>query len=250
MGLSRGAAVLNRKCWCGSPNASGAKNVTRLELIDKILQPGPVHPWRKAWLETWRDCQLEVAELITTAIRRNAPGETCVGLMSSAPGVHTSEGRDWPGLFAICGADGPIVHRPHFAPYGETPGICKVYSIIALDSQKQLRPDYCQVTPEIENHPFTNWRKSDTQSWCEMSLATFYGANGLFLDLHPHSGRPDEVQIGRLLDKSRASLTWISQKFSRDFHTRGVGIPWGSGRGQLHTNQSGAVHDGIGDGLL
>ncbi|MBN1435826.1 MAG: hypothetical protein JW936_02020 [Sedimentisphaerales bacterium] len=220
----------------------GCESIAREELVSKILQPGEPHPWRAQWLDTWRDCQLEVAAMIARAVRDNSPCATAIGLMSSLPRIHASEGRDWQGFFAVCGEHGPVVHRPHFAGYGEAPGSDKVFSIISLDSQKQLRPEYCAVSPEIENHPFTNWRKSDTQCWCEMALAKFYGSESLFLDLHPHSGQCDEPEIGKLLDRSYPALDWISQRFSKSFQTNGIGIPWRQDAARL-------VHTKVGDSL-
>jgi hypothetical protein len=80
----------------------------------------------------------------------------------------------------------------------------------------------------VENWPFTHWSKSDTQTWAEMALDMFYGSDALLLDLFPFSGNSpsEEPRIGTLLDRSRPTLEWISERFPKTMETRGVGIPW------------------------
>jgi len=204
------------------------REVSREEVVENILKPGKPHPWRTKWMETWREVQLEVARGIAEAVERNSSGRTKLGLMSSNPSIHSTEGRDWKMLFRALSIGGEVAHRPHFAPYGESPGRDKTYSIMMLDLQRNLRPPRCEVAPEIENFPFTRWNKSDTQTWAEMALAMFYGSDALLLDLFPFTGNPAdrEPQIGELLDGSRPALEWISSKFHGDLKTCGVGIPW------------------------
>jgi len=202
--------------------------VTREEVVKNILAPGEPHPWRAKWMETWREIQLEVARGLAEAVAENAPGKTKLGLMSSHPSAHSAEGRDWHKLFNALSIDGQVAHRPHFAGYGESPGKAKAFSIMMLDVQRGFRTARCEVAPEVENFPFTNWNKSDIQTWAEMALCMFYGSDALLLDLFPFSGNPadEEPQIGELLDRSRPGLEWISVRFSKDLRTRGVGIPW------------------------
>lgn len=204
------------------------RRVTRKEVVKNILKPGTPHPWRIKWMKTWREIQLEVASGIAKAVSENASGGTKIGLMSSHPSAHSIEGRDWKKLFNAFTINGQVAHRPHFARYSESLGKDKDSSIMMLDVQRNFRPTYCEVTPEVENSPFTNWNKSDSLTWVEMALCIFYGSDALLLDLFPFSGNGanEEPQIGELLDKSRSSLEWISTKFRKNLQTRGVGIPW------------------------
>jgi len=204
------------------------RKVTRKEVVKNILRPGIPHPWRVKWMETWREIQLEVASGLAKAVSLNTPGETKLGLMSSDPGVHSIEGRDWQKLFKAFTINGQVAHRPHFASYNETIGKNRHYSVMTLDVQRNFRPVSCEVAPEVENFPFSNWTKSDTLTWMEMALCMFYGSDALLLDLFPFSGNSatEEPQIGGLLDKSRPGLEWISAKFSKNLQTCGVGIPW------------------------
>lgn len=204
--------------------------VKRKDIVKNILKPGTVHPWRKLWMQTWRDLQIGVAKKIKESVLKSSKGKTILGLMSSNPVAHSVEGRNWKKLFKVLSIEEKVAHRPHFASYSETIGRGKIFSIAMLDIQKRLRPKNVEVFPEIENFPFTVWSKSDSSTWCEMALALFFGADGLLLDLFPFTGNnvnfEDNKKIGELLDKSYFSLNWISKRFTKDHNLFGVGIPW------------------------
>jgi hypothetical protein len=213
---------------CEKFSRSIGKKVGRKELVRRILQTGKPHPWRSKWLKVWRETQLEVATGIADAVKANSQGTTKIGLMSSYPPVHSVEGRRWPELFRSFTIEGQVAHRPNFAPYSDTMGRNRVTSIMLLDMQKKLRPDFCEVSPEIENFTFTAWNKSDTSTWVDMALALFFGSDALLLDLFPLTGNrvDEEPRIGTMLDKSYGSLSWLSSRFSKSYNLFGVGIPW------------------------
>ena len=204
------------------------RRVTRDEVVKRILQPGKPHPWRALWMENWRETQLEVAGGLAETVATNSPVPSALGLMSSHPSVHSTEGRDWKALFDAMSIEGRVAHRPHFAGYSEGIGLQKTYSIMMLDVQKTFRPPVCEVAPEIENFPFTRWTKSDSLTWAEMALCLFNGSDALLLDLFPFSGNraSEEPGIGELLDRSRLGLEWIAARFSKSLVTQGVGMPW------------------------
>ncbi len=205
------------------------RKVKRKEILEKILQPGPPHPWRSKWLEVWREIQLEVASGIKKEVKKNSKGKTKIGLMSSHPSAHSIEGRRWKSLFNALSIEKNVAHRPHFAFYSEVPGRDKIYSIMMLDIQKKLRPSFCEVAPEIENFPFTVWSKSDISTWADMAFALFFGSDALLLDLFPMTGNSiidEDKGIGELLDRSYESLLWISNRFSKENNLLGVGVPW------------------------
>jgi hypothetical protein len=208
-------------------NKIGAK-VSREQLVAAILQPGAPHPWRSVWIETWKDCHLEVAKIIADATNERAPNDPIIGLMTSSPSSHSVEGRDWSKLFDVFTINGGFAHRPHFASYSETPGPGRARSVLMLDIQRRYWADHVEVAPEIENFPMSAWNKSDTQTWCEMALAQFYGADAMLLDIMPFAGvpAPEERGIGEMLDQTRPALGWIKQHLSRGMNTRGVGLPW------------------------
>ncbi|MEU9701641.1 hypothetical protein [Streptomyces sp. NPDC047981] len=191
-------------------------DVTREELVAAVTAPGEPHPWRALLRRTWRTAQLEVVDLVREAVA----GRSTLGLMSSGLGIASVEGRDWEGLFARFGA-----HRPHFAPYADSPGGALARSVAMLELQNGLRPPSVEVAPEIENWPHTAWTKSDTQTWSEMVTAALSGADALLLDVFPFvTGDPARhPRIGRMLANSRAALDFCA---ADDVRAVGVGIPW------------------------
>ena len=214
--------VIDRFC------AKIERSATREEIVEAILMPGPPHPWRSLWMETWREVHLEVAHIITGAVGKRSSGNSQIGLMTSSPSSHSIEGRRWDSFYDAFSIDGEFVHRPHFAGYQESPPQGRASSFLMLELQRSLRPRNVEVAPEIENFPFTAWNKSDTQTWCEMAIALVYGSDALLLDLYPFAGNPppDEPQIGDLLDASRPGLEWIAERFLTYRSTAGIGIPW------------------------
>jgi hypothetical protein len=217
------------------------RTVSRKELTGAILKPGRPHPWRSLWMETWREIKLEVAKGLAEAVSSNAPESSKIGIMSSGPAVHSAEGRDWGKLFGAFMIDGKVAHRPHFQWYSDTRGPDIVYSFCMLDIQKDLRPDNCEVAPEIENSPFTSWNKSDSLSWAHMSVAQFFGSDALLLDVFPFSGNPadSEPEIWNMLDRSQPALKWIGKRFTKDLRTQGVGIPWRQNAQELIRTEKG-----------
>lgn len=204
------------------------RKVTREHVVANILKPGRPHPWRAVWMETWRELQHETASGLARAVAEHSSSGSRLGLMSSHPATHSVEGRDWHALFEALGVQGRVAHRPNFASYAEVPGTRLAYSFMQLDAQKRLRPADCEVAPEIENFPFTRWRKSHSLTWAQMAAARFHGADALLLDVFPFCGNPvgRVPDVGELLDKSRPALKWIAARFPSTLQTCGIGLPW------------------------
>ncbi|MFA6567268.1 MAG: hypothetical protein WCS96_03580, partial [Victivallales bacterium] len=180
------------------------------------------------WMETWCEIQVEVAKGLAEAVSSNAPCSSKIGFMSSSLASHSTEGRDWKKLFDAFMIKGEVAHRPHFQSYRETTGPSIASSFCALDIQKELRPANCEVSPEIENFPFTSWTKSDSLTWAHMAVAQLFGSDALLVDVFPFSGNPadSEPEIWSLLDRSQPALKWIGERFTKNLQTQGVGIPW------------------------
>lgn len=208
-------------------SAKVGRNVSRAEVVKKVLQTGRPHPWRKLWVSLWRECSEKTAGAIRDAVASFNP-DARMGLMSSHPDVHAAEGRDWNGLFRALAINGKAWHRPHFALYNEATGKDLLYSYSQLDVQKRFRPPWVESYPEIENFPFSRFNKSDTQTFIQMALAKIMGSEGLLLDLHSFAanGVFEEYGIGGLLDKSYPALEWLGRHFNRQMISRGVGVPF------------------------
>jgi len=200
----------------------------RDEIVSNILRPGPPHPWRALWFSTWREVQLEAASSLSATVGRASGGKTSLGLMSSLPSMHAAEGRDWSALFDALAVRGRVAHRPHFAPCGEIPGKGLSSAMLLLDLQRTLRKEDCECAPEIENFPYTDWNKSDAQTWAEMAVALFQGSDALLLNLFPFLGNSPRCHpaVGRLLDGARPALEWIAGRFHGGLEPQGFGVPW------------------------
>ncbi|WP_419999602.1 hypothetical protein [Streptomyces boninensis] len=200
--------------------------VTRERLVAAITAPGTPHPWRALLQQVWRTAQLEVAGQLAAAVAEGSGGRSRLGLMSSRPGTHSVEGRDWTALFEALAIDGEAYHRPHFAAYSDTPGRTLSRSVWMLETQRALRPAWARNEPEIENWTHTSWSKSDTQTWSEMAAAQLGGADAQFLNVLPmHCGRADRhPRVGELLRRSRPALDFLAD-LPPATGTLGVGLP-------------------------
>ncbi|MFE2412538.1 hypothetical protein ACFXDE_29755 [Kitasatospora sp. NPDC059408] len=199
------------------------ETVTREQAVAAVTAPGDPHPWRVQLQRVWREAQLEVAEAIAKAVAERSEGRTQLGLMSSEPGVHSVEGRDWPALFDALAIDGRVSHRPHFARYSDAPGRELSFSVWMSEVQRALRPAHVRSEPEVENWPHTAWSKSDTQTWSELVAAQLAGSDALFLNVHPmQSGRAGRFpRVAELLRRSRPALDRVAPKGD----TAGVALP-------------------------
>ncbi|MFF2080129.1 hypothetical protein ACFVXG_35890 [Kitasatospora sp. NPDC058162] len=198
--------------------------VTRERAVAAVTAPGPPHPWRALLQQVWRTAQLEVAGHVAAAVAKASGGRSQLGLMSSEPGVHSVEGRDWPALFDALGIDGQASHRPHFARYSDAPGRELSFSVWMLEVQRALRPRHVRSEPEIENWPHTAWSKSDTQTWSELVTAQLAGSDAMFLNLHPmQSGAAGRFpRVAELLRRSRPALDLLAGPAAP---THGVSLP-------------------------
>ncbi|MFI7388476.1 hypothetical protein [Streptomyces sp. NPDC049813] len=198
--------------------------VTRERLVAAVTAPGPPHPWRALLQRVWCTAQSEVASLVAEAVEKHSEGRSRLGLMSSVPGTHSVEGRDWTDLFERLSIGGEAVQRPHFAPYGDAPGTTLSSCVWLLEEQRSLRPAHIRSEPEIENWPHTVWSKSDTQTWSELVAAQLSGADALLLNLHPtytgDAGR--HPRIAELLRRSRPALDLAAERAATALGTAGV----------------------------
>ncbi|WP_157538039.1 hypothetical protein [Kitasatospora azatica] len=201
--------------------------VTREQLVTAVTAPGEPHPWRALLQQVWRNAQLEAAAMVAMAVDERSGGRVQLGLMSSEPGVHSVEGRDWPALFKALSINGRVAHRPHFARYSDAPGRELSFSVWMLEAQRALRPEHASSEPEIENWPHTTWSKSDTQTWSELVAAQLAGSDAMFLNVHPmQSGRAQRFpRVAELLRRARPALDWVAERQPRSLRTHGVGLP-------------------------
>ena len=159
---------------------------TREELLKNILAPGEPHPWRKAWLKVCRDSLLEPARMLYEKVHAANPSVR-LGLMSSGPDVHSTEGRDWNLLRDVLSPDAPLLVRPHLPPYTET---------FALDVSpavtRQTISEYdgpIEIYPELENSPRCGrYSKSGAFSVFECLHSALFGSSGITINHYDMMG--------------------------------------------------------------
>ncbi len=216
------------------------RKVSRKEVLKNVLQPGKPHPWRKLWLDLWRETSGKNAGAIRRAVAAANPSAR-LGLMSSHPDIHGAEGRNWKELFKALAINGRAVHRPHYTSYSEETGPTLVNSFAMLDIQKDLRPGWVTSYPEVDNAYWSAFNKSNTRTFSQMSLAKIMGSEGLLLNLHQMSGNSpfEEPGVGELLDQSYPALQYLGKEFRRSLTSRGAGIPFKTDAAQTIRTDSG-----------
>jgi len=141
-------------CFCDEHmklyNSKLGTNYTRQEFVDKVFTKGSCTPERKAWLDVSRDVMLETANCIVDAAKSVKP-DCDVAIMTSWPGGHCAEGRDWQKLFDILGKDGGNkINRLHLT-YGEVTGKDFMYDLNTVAMPiRAMCPDDVKIMPEIE----------------------------------------------------------------------------------------------------
>lgn len=158
----------------------------RERLLENILSPGKTHPWRKAWMKVCRDSLLEPARKLYHAVHEANPSVR-LALMSSAPDVHSIEGRDWNLFKETLSPDAPLLIRPHLPPYTEayalnfSPAVCR-QTISEYD-------DAVEIYPELENSPRCGkYSKSGTFNVFECIHSALCGSSGITINHYDMMG--------------------------------------------------------------
>lgn len=159
---------------------------TREELLKNLLAPGKPHPWRKPWLKVCRDSLLEPARMLYEKVHAANPSVR-LGLMSSGPDVHSTEGRDWNLLRDALSPGKPLLVRPHLPPYTE------VYAMDAAPTfTRQTVSEYdgpIEIHPELENSPRCGrYSKSGAFSVFECFHSALFGSSGITINHYDMMG--------------------------------------------------------------
>lgn len=164
------------------------KKLTREEFIEKILQPGVPHPYRKIWLDSARETMIGLAEVFNGALRESSPS-TALGLMSSDPAVHCAEGRDWDRLLRALSGEAAKVNRPHLPAYNENAPQAYLWHFNTISAlSRACLPPETVVYPELENFPFARASKSLRFTRYQIESALALGIDGITLDILDFSG--------------------------------------------------------------
>lgn len=174
---------------------------SRAAILEKVLQPGPPHPWRQHWLDLAREALLQPAEHLAAALRAARPALQ-IGLMSSIPDVHSVEGRDWNKLMATWSGPHEFLIRPHMPPYTETPPMTTWPSFTRHTIANLDRPT--TIYPELENSPRCGqYSGSHAYTAWEMSNAILLGSRGITLNHFDNTGMNTWYDRGLASDIAR-----------------------------------------------
>ena len=164
--------------------------VAREDFLNGMLAPGDPHPYRQIWLDTARDTMAELAAMIGDAVHKVSP-ETRVGLMSSGPGAHCMEGRDWAAVLGgLSGPDVPMVNRPHLPAYQNVTGQQYLWNFISTsDLVRASVPNETEIYPEMEGFPpDTRYSKSHAFMRFQLETSLLIGSNGITLNIFDMMG--------------------------------------------------------------
>ena len=179
-------------CFCKEHMAlysqMAGRPLTREEFLEGVLAPGPVHPYRKIWLDACRKTLVDLAVRIGKGARE-ASEAARMGLMSSAPHVHAAEGRDWRGLLTGLSAGKIPVNRIHLPGYTEpTPSTYMMHFNSVSMMNRAFVPKETEIYPELENFPYSRFNKSLRFTRFQLLSAMPLNMTGITADLFDLNG--------------------------------------------------------------
>ncbi len=179
-------------CFCEEHLAEfsrrAGRELTRDEFVEGLLRPGVPHDFRRIWLETAREALERAASAIGAAVR-GVSADTPVGMMTSVPLVHASEGRRWEPLLRELSAGLPPAVRVHLPAYSDRrPSDYLALFHTVADAHRALLPPDAEVYPELENFPYSRFAKSLAFTRFQLLSAQGLAPSGMTIDLFDLNG--------------------------------------------------------------
>lgn len=200
--------------------------VTREEFAAAVCAEGDVHPYRKVWLDVARDTIINLTSRIADAVFAVDP-DIRLGLMCSMPYVHCAEGRDWARLTdALTGNHRPYV-RIHLPAYEEPSAQRYSFDFSAISRLcASYLPKDIEITPELENFPYSAFTKSNTFSNFQIQAASLLPSVGITMNIFDMMGNGivSEERFDSMLHNVKPFLnSTVSMSLSPD-NDRGVAV--------------------------
>ena len=204
----------------------------REELLAEVLRPGKPSPLRGRWLDLLSESMTETAAWIRQQVQGASP-KTRLAQMTSAPDVHSAEGRDWKAfLTALCGDGQPII-RPCSGIYTGTVAPIKQHTVtyrfmchsIAVVEQA-LGPGVAEYGPELENTRFTTWCKSVRNTEHILVLGQLLGCPEITLSMSDLDGSPlsEEPTNLSVLRDNKPRLQALAEVGLRQWNQAGLAL--------------------------
>lgn len=222
-------------CFCEAHmemfSEEAGKKLTREEFVRGLLKPGKPHPYRKIWLDVMGRTMRELAEEIGRAVHTVSPG-TRVGLMSSAPGAHCAEGRDWDGMLRGLAGDMPMVSRPNLPAYVEASAQGYLWNFCTMSRMVgAMLPESTEIYPELESVPNTRFSKSRSFTRFQVETSLALGADGIMLNIFDMMGNgvmlSEEYQ--GVLDGCKPFMSAVAKLGLKAGKQKGVKVLFSSG---------------------
>ncbi len=200
------------------------ETVSSEKLLTNVLAPGTPHPWRKIWLNLWRDTLIEPAQYLEKRVRAANP-DVELALMSSVPDIHSVEGRDWAALGKAFSPERPFQLRPHLPPYTELRALTTPPSVTRQTIA--YAPAGTVIYPELENSPRCGrYSKSAVYSAWECLHSVCYGSRGITINHYDMMGNGIalDYDFDRMLAAVKPRLDALSGLNLDDRNSEGVDI--------------------------
>lgn len=179
-------------CFCDNCiakfNKAYSLNCTREEIHKGILENGEL---RKKWIDFSGEQGNELAQWIEETVHSVSP-ETKIAVMTSAPDIHSVEGRKWGEFLKKLSGNFVPVLRPHYGPYCEKApqdffSSYRICEQLKEHIQNEYKGDF-EFYPEVENTRFSVWSKSLAATKYQILLSAFLGCKGVTLSLFDLEG--------------------------------------------------------------
>lgn len=226
-----GHGPVGQGCFCDEHlrrfNEKHATSHSREEIYARVMASGTPDPLRREWIEFLGEITTEMVQLAEETVHA-VSSETIVGLMSSGPTNHATEGRDWQLLHRkMAGPEGrPVASRPPLGNYREM----HLTGLIGTACQSRLTRRAFELPTleegEIENYPYTGYTKSNTFLRLQNSVAVSSGCAALTLNLFDHCGTPMAAtkDILQTLASEKSYLTALKSRLQPVGKNKGLGL--------------------------
>lgn len=198
-------------------------------LLKDMLVAGKPSTVRMQWLHFQGKVMAETAEWIREEVHTVSP-DTRLAQMTSLPGVHGAEGRDWRSfLCALSGENKKALLRPHFGPYAEGSPLDFLRSFCCVEQTRaHVMQQYgeAELCPEIENTRFTTWSKSIAATRFQLYLSVLLGCPGITLSLYDLEGSAlnEEPEYEILLREEKQNLDELAALELGNWETVGMAL--------------------------